>query len=29
MKNIKLADWLSVLEIGTRISILGLGQDIK
>ena len=24
MKNIKLTDWLSVLEIGTKISILGL-----
>lgn len=25
----KLADWLSVLEIGTRISILGLGSKYK
>lgn len=25
----KLADWLSVLEIGTRISILGLGSRYK
>lgn len=25
----KLVDWLSVLEIGTRISILGLGSKYK
>ena len=29
MKNIKLADWLSVLKIGTRISILGLTSRYK